>query len=272
MGNPISHGSILVRPVSTHSRGTAVDEGLMGPRSMACVIPHGISFATGPTRSGLPRGFLGASEGGAAGPLLVTVGADDRVRRACAEDRAPRRSSPSPLTGATCTPSGPTVVESLNIVPVNPPFTTTTTITSTTPDLSIGQPISVTVSVKPVPPASGVPTGQVTVSDGSQKSTPCTLDGSGDATCSITESSAGPFTFNASYMGDSTFNPSSTTSGTSVTVFKDMPSTQPSRTCLSLLTWEVISPRKSVQRGAGRPRSYRRAIRSAPSCQASSAT
>ncbi|HMX24411.1 MAG TPA: Ig-like domain repeat protein [Blastocatellia bacterium] len=89
---------------------------------------------------------------------------------------------------------------------------TTTTITnaaslSSTPTV-VGQSYAVNVSVTAAPPATGTPTGTVTVSDGSQSCT-ITLPAT---SCSLTSTSPGaPKTITASYNGDADFSGSSTT-------------------------------------------------------------
>ena len=132
------------------------------------------------------------------------------------------------VTAIGSLPGGP-IAESLTVLPLGtqtvvPPIDTTTTITSTTRLPSIGQVIAVTVTVAAATPVGGEPTGQVTVSDGTRTSSPCGLNGSGEATCTITEPTSGTFTLNASYQGTTTFDPSSTTTGTAITVNKDLPS------------------------------------------------
>jgi predicted outer membrane repeat protein len=83
-------------------------------------------------------------------------------------------------------------------------ITTTTTITSDTPDPSVvGQ--SVTMQFTVVPSSgSGTPTGNVTVSDGTQSCTGTVAAGQ----CSLTFTSAGAKSLTASYAGDSTFKDS----------------------------------------------------------------
>ena len=95
---------------------------------------------------------------------------------------------------------------------------TTTTITGTTPNPVVGQPITVSVSVAPVTPGAGTPTGTVTITDGTQ-SCPAVLSG-GSGNCALTETAAGPVTFTASYPDDANFKASSTTGGTGITVNK----------------------------------------------------
>jgi len=90
---------------------------------------------------------------------------------------------------------------------------TTTTITSDTPDPSVvGQAVNVAVLVSPVAPASGVPTGSlsVTVNDGSGSSCTATLSGGG-ASCALTLSVVGTWTITATYSGDGLDNSSAGT-------------------------------------------------------------
>ncbi len=93
---------------------------------------------------------------------------------------------------------------------------TTTTIASDTPDPSVvGQAVTVNYSVAVSAPGTGTPTGNVTVSDGTNSCTGTVAAGS----CSITFTSAGAKTLTATYAGDSTFN-GSTSAGVSHQVDK----------------------------------------------------
>jgi Bacterial Ig-like domain (group 3)/Immunoglobulin I-set domain len=98
----------------------------------------------------------------------------------------------------------------------------TTTITSTTSSPVVGQPITVDVQVAGSDAGSGVPapSGDVTVSDGTQNCE-ASLSGSGGVSigsCAITEDAPGAYSFTASYPGDSNFGSSATASATPVTV------------------------------------------------------
>ncbi|MBK6589387.1 MAG: Ig-like domain repeat protein [Acidobacteria bacterium] len=80
---------------------------------------------------------------------------------------------------------------------------TTTTIFSDTPDPSVvGQNYTVTIAVAPVAPGAGVPTGNITISDGTNTCVailPAT-------SCQLASTSAGPKTLTAAYSGDTNFN------------------------------------------------------------------
>jgi Ca2+-binding RTX toxin-like protein len=85
------------------------------------------------------------------------------------------------------------------------PADTTTTITSDSPDPSlVGQSVTVQYSVAATSPGDGIPTGNVTVSDGTISCTGTVAAGQ----CSLTFTSAGDKSLTASYNGDSNFNPS----------------------------------------------------------------
>jgi hypothetical protein len=102
---------------------------------------------------------------------------------------------------------------------------TATTITSATPASPVvGQPITIAVSVAPVTPGSGTPTGSVTVGDGGSGSCVVTLS-SGAGTCQITETAPGPYSFSANYTGDSNDLVSATSTGTAVSVDLDQTTT-----------------------------------------------
>ena len=91
---------------------------------------------------------------------------------------------------------------------------TTTTITSDLPDPSVtGQSVTVNYTVTVNAPGSGTPTGNVTVSDGTDSCTGTV----GAGTCSITFTSSGSKTLTATYAGDSNFN-GSTSAGVGHTV------------------------------------------------------
>jgi Ca2+-binding RTX toxin-like protein len=79
----------------------------------------------------------------------------------------------------------------------------TTTITSDSPDPSVvGQSVTVQFSVAANAPGAGIPTGNVTVSDGTQSCTGTVAAGQ----CDITFTSAGAKSITATYAGDSNFN------------------------------------------------------------------
>src|SRR5438093_7695727 len=85
---------------------------------------------------------------------------------------------------------------------------TTTTITGHTPDPSaVGQAVSFTFTVVPNAPGGGTPTGNVTVSDGTQSCSASVATG----TCSIAFSSAGARNVTATYPGDGNFATSTST-------------------------------------------------------------
>jgi hypothetical protein len=92
---------------------------------------------------------------------------------------------------------------------------TATTITSNTPNPStVGLTVMVTFAVAPSPPGVGVPTGTVTVSDGTGDTCTGTLSG-GTGSCAIpilTPSTPGPKPLTASYLGDANFNTSTSPS------------------------------------------------------------
>ena len=113
-----------------------------------------------------------------------------------------------------------------------------TSITSTTSNPVVGQPVTAAVRVKGEFTGSGdpVPTGTVTVSDGT-RSCQASLSGSnGIATgsCQITEQAPGTYSFAASYPGDPRFD-SSHGSAARVAVAKAK-----SRTSLKLSTASVV--------------------------------
>ena len=108
---------------------------------------------------------------------------------------------------------------------------TTTTITSDAPDPSaIGQAYTVSVSVAPVPPAVGTPSGSVTITDGTGGT--CTIGSlsAGTGSCAVTSTTAGAKTLTATYAGDASFNGSTGTEphtvskgNTTTTITSDAP-------------------------------------------------
>jgi hypothetical protein len=98
----------------------------------------------------------------------------------------------SGLTSATST--------AFNVVTAS----STTTITNISPNSTVvGQPYSVSFSVAAAPPASGTPTGTVTVSDGTGTA-PCT-GSAPNGSCSLTSTTAGTKSVVATYAGDGNF-------------------------------------------------------------------
>lgn len=93
------------------------------------------------------------------------------------------------------------------------PADTTTTITSDLPDPSVvGEAYTVNFTVTVNAPGSGTPTGNVTVSDGTDSCTGTVAAG----TCSLTSTTAGAKTLTATYAGNSNFNTSSGTTSHTV--------------------------------------------------------
>jgi PKD repeat protein len=102
--------------------------------------------------------------------------------------------------------------QSITILP-----NTTTAITSDLPDPSVtGQAITINYSVVPIPPAVGTPTGNVTVSDGTESCTGTVAAGH----CSIAFGIAGAKSLVATYAGDASFTGSLSSPGTAHTVNK----------------------------------------------------
>ncbi len=133
---------------------------------------------------------------------------------------------------------------------------TTTTITSDTPDPSVtGQPYTVAVTVAAVSPGSGNPDGTVTVSDGivSCSSTISLVNGSGS--CSLTSTTSGARTLTAAYSGSSSYSTSSGTTthtvnkaATAVTITTDL-----STATVTGQNYAVAVSVASVSPGSGTP-------------------
>ena len=116
--------------------------------------------------------------------------------------------------------SGPSIP--VSVTPQAGPSSSATSITPATASPVAGQPITTQVTVTGQFTGTGVPapTGAVTVSDGT-RSCQATLSGSAgvaSGSCQLTESTAGTYSFRASYPGDSNFTASQTPAPTTVTV------------------------------------------------------
>ena len=100
--------------------------------------------------------------------------------------------------------------------------TTTIKITSVTASPVVGQSVSVGVQVSGLSttPGSPTPSGQVSVSDGTQncEATLSGSNGTATGTCSITEQAVGSYSLTASYPGDANFVSSVTSAPTSLSV------------------------------------------------------
>jgi hypothetical protein len=95
--------------------------------------------------------------------------------------------------------------------------TTTARITGNTPNPSlVGNPITITYSVSVNSPGGGTPTGNVTVSDGTESCTATVAAGK----CQIAFTHAGSKTLTASYAGDTNYSASPPSAGVSQTVNK----------------------------------------------------
>jgi hypothetical protein len=104
---------------------------------------------------------------------------------------------------------------------VTGPADTTTTITASVRSCVVGAPFQLFITVQPTPPATGVPSGQVTLTRLNPDNTTTTigtqfLDSSGRWSPDLNSSSnfpmpVGTSTFKATYQGASAFNPSSGT-------------------------------------------------------------
>jgi hypothetical protein len=89
---------------------------------------------------------------------------------------------------------------------------TTATIVSSANPSRFGQMLTMTITIKATAPGSGVPTGTVTIFDGSTSLGTASLNSGGKATFSTSALGVGTHTITASYLGDSNFTLSSTTS------------------------------------------------------------
>ena len=163
--------------------------------------PIGMSVLVLGTNGGKPTGTVSVSDGSSNPPVLCPLGGP--VTGGCSITEL----TAGPVTLTATYPGDGTYGPSSASVTVNVvALASTTTITSTTIDPAVGQAIHVGVNV--AGGDGGIPSGSVTVSDGSI-SVPCTLDPSGNADCSITRTSDGTETLTAAYAGSGTYQASS---------------------------------------------------------------
>ena len=96
---------------------------------------------------------------------------------------------------------------------VNKASTTTTLTSNQSNPVGTGIPVTFTATVSPAAPGSGTRTGTVTFfRNGSPVCSNVTINGSGQATCTVTFSITGNYSISATYSGDSNFNGSPTAS------------------------------------------------------------
>jgi hypothetical protein len=91
---------------------------------------------------------------------------------------------------------------------VNKANTTTTVVDSADPTV-VGENYTISVTVAPIAPGGGTPTGTVSISYGEGSCSPALVSGS--ASCVVANVTPGPKTLTATYLGDSNFNGSSDT-------------------------------------------------------------
>ena len=93
---------------------------------------------------------------------------------------------------------------------------TTTTLTSTPNPSTVGQAVTLTATVRPVAPATGVPTGTVTFRDGAATIGTATLGATGSASISVSTLAAGSHSLTAAYGGSLDFLASTSAAVTQV--------------------------------------------------------
>jgi hypothetical protein len=108
--------------------------------------------------------------------------------------------------------SGPDATQSLRIT-VIPAATSTGVVWSSLNPSKAGEAVTFGVTVTDVSPASGVPTGQLTIHDGSASIWSGAVPSSGTLTVTTTALSAGAHTLSATYAGSAGFRPSSSPTG-----------------------------------------------------------
>ena len=149
-------------------------------------------------------------------------------------------------TAGDSTPSIP-----VSVIPEAGDSASSTSITSTTSTPVAGQSVTATVRVQGEFTSSGdpIPTGTVTVSDGT-RSCQASLsgsDGTAAGSCQITEPAPGTYSFTASYPGDANFDSSQTSSPATVTVGQAPSSTSITSTTSNPVVGQPVTATVRVQ-------------------------
>jgi hypothetical protein len=159
------------------------------------------------THAGTPTGTVAFDDGDTAIPGCASVALDGTAQATCTTSALGAGAHPlsAVYSGDNnfATSTG-TLSQTVNKAD------TTSTATSTSPTV-VGQPGSITVTVSPVAPGAGTPTGTVDFKDNGTAIPGCTgvaLDASGKATCSTTGFAAGSHPITFAYNGDGNFNTS----------------------------------------------------------------
>ena len=153
----------------------------------------------------------------------------------------------APFTGSSSTPA---LAQAVNAA------STATTLSSSTNPSVTGQTVTFTATVAAAAPGTGIPTGTVTFKDGT--TTLCagqTLDGSGQATCTLPFASAGAKSVIATYNGSTSYLTSSSAS-LSQTVSSASTTTTVSSSALASKTGQQVTYTATVAPvapGAGTP-------------------
>ena len=192
--------------------------------------------------AGTPTGNVTVSDGVDSCNATVAVGTCDiTFTTAGAKSLTATYAGDSNFNGSASSPVTSHTVNKAN---------TTTSITSDAPDASIaGTVVTVNFSVAVTAPGAGTPTGNVTVSDGTDSCVGTVAAG----TCNITLTTIGSRTLTATYAGDSNFNGSASTGephtvdgyATTTTITSDNP--DPS------VTGQAVTVQFSVTTGTGTP-------------------
>ena len=147
------------------------------------IASYAWDFGDGTTASGIGPVHSYAASG--TYPVTVTV-TDDRG-----------------LTGSQCQAVQTGAVSAIQIVPC-----TRTTLVSTSNPSYVGLPVTFRATVSPVPPASGVPTGNVTFYDGTTPIGSAALDANGIAPITVSNLAIGDHSISAKYAGSASFGAS----------------------------------------------------------------
>lgn len=138
----------------------------------------------------------------------------------------------------------PTIGTELYVLLADQPFVATSATLAATPQsATTGASVALTVAVKPSPGA-GVPTGTVTIADGTTQLQAIQLDGTGTATFTTTTLAAGVHSILAAYGGDQRYI-SSSASAVTVTITSPPPTITLNESAGSVVVGKPVTPTRS---------------------------
>jgi hypothetical protein len=193
VGNPLNDGSDSGYTFSQTATMTTITADLPDPSVVGQTVTFAYSVSVDPPGAGTPTGNVTVSNGTQSCTGTVAAGACViALTTPSSTSFTATYPGDASFAGSTSAPVTHTVNQA----------STATTITSDTPDPSVvGQSVTFSFTVAAVAPGAGTPTGNVTVSDGTNSCTATVAAG----TCTITITTAGTTNFTATYAGDTSF-------------------------------------------------------------------